>query len=126
MISTFLFSLFFGFISASIVYPIFHRVLRFRAEWTGTFIACMMTSMVCGVTFATATICYPKGTYRFLLVLLTTVTTSFIASLLSFRLIIRSESGRSLNLVTSTLMAAFLVAPATLLGLAVHAMSDTP
>ena len=122
----FLFSLFFGFLSAAIVHPIFHKVLRFRAEWRGTFVACMMTSLVCGLTFSTAMISYNgKGEYRFLFVLLTTVAASFIAGLVAFRLIIRSESGRSLNLVTSTLMAGFLVTPPTLLGVVVHIMSDS-
>lgn len=126
MIGTFLFSILFGFISAAIVHPIFHKVLGFRAEWRGTFVACMMTSLVCGLTFATSVISYNgKGEYRFLFILLTTVAASFIAGLVSFRLIIRSESGRSLNLTTSTVMAAFLVAPPTLLGVVIQMMSDT-
>lgn len=125
MISTFLFSLFFGFLSAAIVHPIFHKTLRFRAEWGGTFVACMMTSLVCGITFATSMVSYDRhGDFFVVLVLVTTMITSFVAGLLSFRLIIRSESGRSLNLLTSGIMSALLVTPPAVLGIVAHLLSD--
>lgn len=127
MISTFLLSLLFGFLAASIVHPIFHKIIRFRAEWRGTFVACIMTSLVFGMTLVTATISYDrKGDFYLLLVLSTTAALAFVAGLLSFRLIIRSESGRSLNLLTSGIVSGLLVLPLALLGLLVELAKDTP
>ena len=127
MLGAFLFSLFFGFLSASIVHPVFHKVLRFHAQWRSTFVACMMTSLVCGLTFATAMISYDrKSGFHALLVIATTLAASFIAGLLSFRLIIRSESGRSLNLFTSALMSGFLITPPALLVIVLQLFEDHP
>lgn len=125
MLGTFLFSVFFGFIAAAIVHPIFHRLLRFRAEWHGTFIACMMTAMVFGVTFGTASISYDrKSGYFSLLVLSTTLAVSFVAGMLAFRLIIRSESGRSLNLLTSAVMSGLMALPPTVLMIGLYLFED--
>jgi hypothetical protein len=51
---------------------------------------------------------------------------AFTAGLLSFRLIIRSESGRSLNLPTAAIMSGLLSTPPALLGTVLILMKDQP
>lgn len=125
VIVTFILSILFGFIAASIVHPIFHKLLRFHAEWRGTFIACMMTSLVCGLALGTSTVSYDRrGGFYSLLVFGTTLAVSFVAGVISFRLIIRSESGRSLNLLTSCLVSGLVAFPPALLVLISEMMKE--
>lgn len=125
VISTFLFSVFFGFLSASIVHPVFHRLLRFRAEWHGTFVACMMTSLVCGLTFATASASYDrKSGFYSLIVFGTTLAIAFVAGAIAFRLIIRSESGRSLNLLSSAIVSGLMALPPAVLMIGLYVFDD--
>lgn len=116
MIGSFILSLVTGFLSAAIMHKIFWHVLRFRAEWTSTFIACMLTCFVAGLAFTSAMLCFDsKDEHQGLKVFGTSFAIALIAGLLAFRLIVKSESGRTLNWLTSGLAALALCLPPLLL-----------
>lgn len=112
MLGAFIFSVFFGFLAAAIAHQIFRQVLRFRAEWTSTFIACMMTCLVAGAAFVCMTFSTEKGDeFATLKILGITFAITLVTGLLAFRLIIKSESGRSPSWLVSGLSSFALCAP---------------
>ena len=114
-----------GFVAAAIIYKVLRSVLRFRAEWNLTFIACMMTMFVCEFTLFTAFSLFDSDPAWYLLkVTVMTALVSLIAGTAACRLIIRSESGRHLPTLGALFLAFVLTAPPTLLGLAMHVLSN--
>lgn len=115
----FFFSIVFGFLAAAILTQILRSVLRFHAEWTSMFIACMLTCFVSGVALACAVLCVDKhAEFEELKVYGPTFAASFLTGLFAFRLIIKSESGRSLGWVGSAFISfALSTAPLVLQGI---------
>lgn len=121
-----LFSAFFGFLSAAILQKILRHLLRFRAEWTSTFIACMLTCLVSGAAFVCVGLCIDKNDdLATVKVLGTSFGFAFFTGLLAFRLIIKSESGRSLAWDTAAIASfALAVPPLVLMSLLTMAWAD--
>jgi hypothetical protein len=125
VITSCIITLIFSFFAAAIVYKVLHGLLRFRAEWNTTFIACLMTVFTCEVALGTALIAYDHQVPGYLLrVVATTALISMIAGTVSCRLIIRSRSGRHLPLIGASLLTFLLTAPPTVLGVVLHFMVD--
>ena len=104
--------MFFGFLGAAVLNAVFRQGLRFRADWTSTFIASMLTCLVTGVVFCCAGLAFrddhDSGTMK---VLGTTFAIAFVTGVLAFRLIVKSESGRSLSLLRSVVVSLSLSLP---------------
>ncbi len=121
IITSCIFTLIFSFFAAAVVYKVLRGLLRFRAEWNTTFIACLMTVFTCEMAFGTSILAFDRHAPGFLLkVVGTTALISLIAGTVSCRLIIRSESGRHLPVVGAAFLTALLTFPPTLLGIVLH------
>ena len=125
LLASCIFTLIFSFFAAAVVYKVLHALLRFRAEWNTTFIACLMTVFTCEMAFGTSVLAFDRHAPGFLLkVVGTTALISRIAGTVSCRLILRSQSGRHLPVGGAAFLTAMLTFPPTLLGIVLYFMAE--
>lgn len=116
----FIFTLTFGSAAALIVHKVLRKIVRFRAEWNTTLIACMMTVLVCCFGFICASAIFgDTSEFRGLKVIGSAALISMFGGTLACRLIIRSESGRSLPTSGAAFLAFLLGVPPTAAGMVI-------
>ena len=102
----------FGFFAAIAANKVLRGLLRFRAEWRSTFTACMLTCLIAGYALGTALVSIDhKADFAFLKIFSAAFLVALCAGFFSFRLIIKSESGRSLSWGTAAVSAFVLGTP---------------
>ncbi len=97
---------------------VFRQVLRFRADWTNLFTASLLTCVVTGMVFSAAAGLFRNADFETLKTLATACAFSFVTAAVAFKLIIKSESGRSLSwLMAITVSIALSLPPLGLISL---------
>ena len=113
-----LFCSFFAFLAAAFLNKVFRQVLRFRADWTNLFTSSLLICVVTGVVFCATAGFFRDADLETLKTLGATFAFAFITAVVAFKLILKSESGRSLSwLMAITISVALSLPPLGLISL---------